>query len=198
MKRDIILAGVGGQGILTIATIIGHAAVARGLHLKQAEVHGMSQRGGDVQSHLRISDAVIHSDLIPQGQVDCIISIEPMEALRYVPFLAQDGWIITNKKPFVNVPNYPPFEKVWAEIESFPRSILLDADDMAREVANARAANIVILGAASDHVGLAPEELETAIAAVFARKGDAIVQANLRAFESGRAFAQQHHTAAAH
>ncbi len=191
MKRDIILAGVGGQGILTIATIIGHAAVARGLYLKQAEVHGMSQRGGDVQSHLRISDAVIHSDLIPQGQVDLIISIEPMEALRYIPFLAGDGWIITNKKPFVNVPNYPPFEKVWAEIEAFPRSVLLDADDMARDVATARAANIVILGAASDHVGLSADELETSIASVFGRKGDAVVQANLRAFHAGRAFARE-------
>ena len=85
MKKDIILAGVGGQGILTIATIIGDAATVAGLNLKQAEVHGMSQRGGDVQSNLRLSTDLIHSDLIKQGAADLIISMEPMEALRYLP-----------------------------------------------------------------------------------------------------------------
>ena len=67
MRKDIILSGVGGQGILTIATIIGEAATVAGLNLKQAEVHGMSQRGGDVQSNLRLSDETIHSDLISLG-----------------------------------------------------------------------------------------------------------------------------------
>lgn len=189
MKRDIILAGVGGQGIITIASVIGYAAVQKGLSLKQSEVHGMSQRGGEVQSHLRIADHVIYSDLIPEGKADIIISVEPMEALRYVSFLAPDGWIISHDKPFVNVPNYPDLAAVHARIEGFPRSVLLDAEKLAREVANARAANIVILGAASDHVGISPEDLEGAITAIFSRKGDAIVQANLRAFQAGRAYA---------
>ena len=87
MRKDIILSGVGGQGILTIATIIGEAATVAGLNLKQAEVHGMSQRGGDVQSNLRLSDETIHSDLISLGEADLIISMEPMEALRYLPYL---------------------------------------------------------------------------------------------------------------
>jgi indolepyruvate ferredoxin oxidoreductase, beta subunit len=191
MKRDIILAGVGGQGIITIASVIGYAAVQRGLSLKQSEVHGMSQRGGEVQSHLRIADHVIYSDLIPEGKADLIISVEPMEALRYVSFLAPDGWIISHNKPFVNVTNYPDLAAVHARIEGFGRSVLLDAEKIAREVANARAANIVILGAASTHVGIPPEDLESAIAALFARKGDAIVQANLRAFQAGKRVAEE-------
>ena len=106
-KKDIILAGVGGQGILSIATVIGWAALDQNLHLKQAEVHGMSQRGGDVQSNLRLSRERIWSDLIPKGGCDLILSLEPMEALRYLPWLAPDGWIVTNTTPFVNIPNYP-------------------------------------------------------------------------------------------
>jgi indolepyruvate ferredoxin oxidoreductase beta subunit len=191
MKRDIILAGVGGQGILTIATIIGYAAVERGLQLKQAEVHGMSQRGGDVQSHLRISDKEIHSDLIPEGRADLIISIEPMEALRYTSFLAPDGWIIANKKPFVNISNYPEFEELWNKIESLPRSILIDGEALARGVATARSMNIVILGASSPHLPFEVVELEMAINAIFSRKGEAIVQQNLAALHAGRAFAEE-------
>ncbi len=192
MKRDIILAGVGGQGILTIATIIGHTAVERGLQLKQAEVHGMSQRGGDVQSHLRYADHEIYSDLIPHAHADLIISVEPMESLRYLPYLAPDGWIIANKTPYVNIMNYPPVETVWSTIENFPNSILVDGEGLAREVANSRAMNIVILGAASHHLALEPEDLEHAISVIFARKGDPIVQANLKAFRAGRAFAEAH------
>jgi indolepyruvate ferredoxin oxidoreductase, beta subunit len=191
MKRDIILCGVGGQGIVTIATIIGYAAVKRGLFMKQAEVHGMSQRGGDVQSHMRISDRPVFSDLIPEGKVDIIISVEPMEALRYTSFLAPDGWIITNKPPFINTANYPDRETVWQKIEDMPRSILIDADKIARDIANHRASNIVILGAASSHLELSDEELEGSISAIFARKGDAVVQSNLLAYRSGKEFAQQ-------
>ncbi len=191
MKKDIILAGVGGQGILTIATIIGYAAVERGLQLKQAEVHGMSQRGGDVQSHLRISDSVIHSDLIPEGRTDLIISIEPMEALRYTSFLAPDGWIIANKKPFVNISTYPDFEEIWNKIENLPRSILIDGETLARSVATARSMNMVILGGASPFLPFEMSELENAITAIFSRKGEAIVAQNIAAIRAGRAFAEE-------
>ncbi|MBL0176030.1 MAG: indolepyruvate oxidoreductase subunit beta [Ignavibacteria bacterium] len=191
MNRDIILAGVGGQGILTIAAVIGYSAVERGLFMKQSEVHGMSQRGGDVSSHMRISDREVHSDLIPEGKADLIIGIEPMEALRHTSFLKPDGWIIANKKPFVNVTNYPDFELVWKRVEEHSNSILIDGEKIARDVANAKAVNIVLLGAASTHVGLPVEDLENAIRVMFARKGDAIVDANLRAFAAGQKFAAE-------
>ena len=114
MKTDIILSGVGGQGILSVATIIGDAATRSGITLKQAEVHGMSQRGGDVQSNLRLSDGDVSSDLIALGGADMVISLEPMEALRYLPYLSKDGWIITSATPFINIPNYPDVDSLMA------------------------------------------------------------------------------------
>ena len=154
MKRDIILSGVGGQGILSIATVIGAAALKEGLHIKQAEVHGMSQRGGDVQSNLRISSDEILSDLIPQGAADIIISLEPMEALRYVPYLNPEGWVIANTTPFVNIDNYPEPEAVLAELGKRKHAILIDVDAIAKEQSSPRAANIVLLGAAAPFLGL--------------------------------------------
>jgi indolepyruvate ferredoxin oxidoreductase beta subunit len=187
MKHDIILAGVGGQGILTIATIIGYAALKRGWYMKQAEVHGMSQRGGDVQSHLRLSDKPIWSDLIPFGKADMILSVEPMEALRYLPYLGPEGWVIANSTPFNNITNYPEPETINKSITSIANHILIDADTIAKEVQANRSMNIVMLGAASKHLGFAPEEFEQAISTIFAKKGEAIVEANLRAFRAGLA-----------
>ena len=186
MKQDIILAGVGGQGILSIATVIGSAALEQGLYIKQAEVHGMSQRGGDVQSHLRLSSEPVFSDLIPRGGADLIVSLEPMEALRYIPFLAEDGWIITNTVPFQNIPNYPPLEDVLGELRKFPRLIALDVDATARETGSPRSANMVLLGASAGVMSiLEPQNLRDGIRRIFARKGDAIVEANIKAFDAG-------------
>jgi indolepyruvate ferredoxin oxidoreductase beta subunit len=192
MKQDIILAGVGGQGILSIATVIGSAALEQGLHLKQAEVHGMSQRGGDVQSNLRLSSDPIHSDLIPRGAADLIVSLEPMEALRYVPYLAPQGWVITNTVPFVNIPDYPPMESVKAELDKLPRVIAIDVDAIAKEVESPRSANMVLLGATAAVLGiLDPDKLRDGIRRIFGRKGEAIVEANIKAFDAGLASAQK-------
>ncbi|MBQ9397952.1 MAG: indolepyruvate oxidoreductase subunit beta [Bacteroidales bacterium] len=192
MKQDIILAGVGGQGILSIATDIGSAALEQGLHLKQAEVHGMSQRGGDVQSNLRLSSDPIHSDLIPRGAADLIVSLEPMEALRYVPYLAPQGWVITNTVPFVNIPDYPPMESVKAELDKLPRVIAIDVDAIAKEVESPRSANMVLLGATAAVLGiLDPDKLRDGIRRIFGRKGEAIVEANIKAFDAGLASAQK-------
>ena len=186
MKKDIILAGVGGQGILSIAATIGTAALSKGLYLKQAEVHGMSQRGGDVQSNLRISDREIASDLIPMGKADMIISVEPMESLRYLPMLSSGGWLITNTKPFINIKNYPEMDKLMAEIEALPRHIALDADEIARQMGSPKSANMVILGAASPFLDIEYESLQEAIRSIFRKKGDEVVQVNLDALEAGR------------
>ncbi|MEP0762387.1 MAG: indolepyruvate oxidoreductase subunit beta [Chloroflexota bacterium] len=190
MKYDMILAGVGGQGVLSIAAAIGLAAVGEGLHLKQAEVHGMSQRGGAVQSHLRIADRPIHSDLISEGQADMLLSLEPMETLRYVPFLAPDGVIVADRAPVLNIPNYPDLDAVLAALRQFPRVHLLDATAMAQKLRNARASNMVLLGAASLFLPLEASALEAAIAQLFGRKGEAVVSKNVEAFRAGRSVIQ--------
>lgn len=187
MKTDIVLAGVGGQGILSIATILGTAALKEGLHLKQAEVHGMSQRGGDVQSNLRLSSNPIASDLIPLGGADIIVSLEPMEALRYLPYLSKTGWIVTNTVPFVNIDNYPEIESLMARLEQTGRVVAFDMDAMAKEVATPRSSNMVLLGAATPFIGLEPALIEDAIRATFASKGDNVVEQNVAAFRAGLA-----------
>ena len=186
MKKDIILCGVGGQGILSIATIIGEAATKAGLHLKQAEVHGMSQRGGDVQSNLRLSTDPIWSDLIPEGKADVVISMEPMESLRYLPYLAETGTIVTSSKPFINIPNYPDETTLQAELDALPSVVKLDIDSVAKEAGNPRGDNMVLLGMAAPYIGiLSVEQLRNAISVIFARKGEAIVESNLKAFDMG-------------
>lgn len=191
MKADIILAGVGGQGILSIATVLGEAALADGLTLKQAETHGMSQRGGAVYSHMRISDQPIFSDLIPGGSADLILSVEPMESLRYLPFLSEKGYLVTNITPFVNIPNYPELEKVLAEIRRHPRYIAIDADVIAKEVGSVRASNMVMLGAATPFIDIEFSRIEDGIRTIFERKGEAVVNLNLEALHRGRKFAEE-------
>jgi indolepyruvate ferredoxin oxidoreductase beta subunit len=191
MKRDIILAGVGGQGIISIAAIIGTAALEQDLYLKQSEVHGMSQRGGDVQSNLRISDKEIASDLIPYGKADLIISVEPLEALRYLPFLSSDGWVITSTKPFINFQAYPEIEKVMDEIHKLPHYIALDADEVAKEIGTVKVANIVILGAASPFLDMHFENLENAIRFIFRNKEASVIQKNLEALNAGKDFTER-------
>lgn len=186
MKKDIILAGVGGQGILTIATIIGDAATVAGLNLKQAEVHGMSQRGGDVQSNLRLSTETIYSDLIKEGAADLIISMEPMEALRYLSYLNAEGWIVTSSHPFKNIPNYPEEEALNAELGSLSHVASLPIEDVAKDNNMPKSANVILLGMAAKYIGiLSPEQLRESIARVFVSKGEAIVEMNLKAFDLG-------------
>jgi len=191
MKKDIILCGVGGQGILSIATIIGQAATVSDVNLKQAEVHGMSQRGGDVQSNLRLSTEPIWSDLIPQGKADLIISMEPMEALRYLPYLSKEGTIVTSSKPLINIPNYPDEAALMAELDSMPSIVKLDIENVGRELGMPKAANMVLLGMAAPYLDiLSVDQLRNAISVIFARKGEAVVEANLKAFDKGASEAQ--------
>jgi len=192
MKLDIILAGVGGQGILSIATVLGYAAVQSGLSLKQAEVHGMSQRGGDVQSHLRISDKTIYSDLVPIGEADIILSVEPMESLRYIPYLSTEGWLVTNTTPFKNIPNYPELDAIMAEVRKVPHHVAVDADDIAKELNNSRGMNMVMAGAASLFMDIDFEKLKEGIRYIFGRKGQEIVDMNIATLEAGRSYAEKH------
>lgn len=189
MKKDIILSGVGGQGILSIATVIGQAALKDGLYMKQAEVHGMSQRGGDVQSNLRISNRPVSSDLIPKGQCDLIISLEPMEGLRYLPYLSENGWLVTNDTPFINIPNYPEPDSIMAEINKLPNKVVLNVDKVAKEIGSVRVANMVLLGATTPFLGIDFAKIQDSIRDIFSKKGEDIVTMNLRALEAGREYA---------
>jgi indolepyruvate ferredoxin oxidoreductase, beta subunit len=190
MKNDIILSGVGGQGILSIAAAIGLAAVDNNLYLKQSEVHGMSQRGGDVQSHLRLSDKSIASDLIPYGKANLVISVEPMESLRYLPWLSKDGWLVTNSIPFINIDNYPPVDEILNEIRKIKNHIIIDAESIARETGSVRSGNIVMLGAASHWINMSYQSLEEAVRKLFIRKGEELVKINLKALRAGRDYAE--------
>lgn len=185
MKSNIILSGVGGQGILTIAAILDTAAIHQNLNIKQSEIHGMSQRGGAVHSHVRISDNEIFSDLIPQGKADLILSVEPMESLRYLPFLNEDGWLITDSKSFDNIQDYPDEVKLLNQIKTHKNTIVIDATKMAKDLGNSKAANIILLGVASKIIPLPKDSLIDAIKLLFAKKSERIINLNIDAFNLG-------------
>jgi indolepyruvate ferredoxin oxidoreductase, beta subunit len=185
MKKDIILAGVGGQGILSIAAVIDYAALSLGYKVKQAEVHGMSQRGEAVQSNLRISDKEIYSDLIALSCADLIISVEPMESLRYVPYLSEYGWVITSKDCFKNIPNYPDEDILYGQIDQLPKKIAVEAEQIARDAGSVKASNMVMLGVSAPFLDIPVSTLKKSIEAIFSDKGQKIVDINLRAFDAG-------------
>jgi indolepyruvate ferredoxin oxidoreductase beta subunit len=191
MKFDVILAGVGGQGVLSVAAIIAQAAVSEGFKVRQSEVHGMAQRGGAVLAHLRISDTAIAGDLVPKGGADIIISMEPLESLRYTAWLAPSGALVTAAEPFVNINNYPETESVIAAIKSYPLWRIIEAAALAKEAGLARAVNTVMVGAASAFLPIKVQTLEETIARVFAAKGPEALTANTKAFQLGRASASK-------
>jgi len=187
MEKNIILAGVGGQGILSIAFVIDNAALDAGFHFKQAEVHGMAQRGGAVQSNLRYGDSEIFSDIIPTGKADMVLSIEPLEVLRYQHYLRPGGWVVTSTTPYVNIPDYPDTDTLHAELAEFENIIMVDSAHFARAAGNLRAQNMVAVGAASPLLDFEEDRLLAFVETLFARKGEKIVAVNQRAFRLGRA-----------
>jgi indolepyruvate ferredoxin oxidoreductase beta subunit len=190
MNYDMVLCGVGGQGVLTIAWVIDHAVHEAGLYLKQSEVHGMSQRGGAVSAFVRISDKPVASDLIASGTASMVLSLEPLEALRYTPLLRPDGWIVTDITPLVNVDPYPQTEALYQVLFSAPHLVALDATRMAQKAGSVKAQNMVVLGAAASQLPLPLALLEKQLHALFAGKGKRIVEANVNAFRSGAAASQ--------
>ncbi len=190
MKTNIILSGVGGQGILTIAAILDTAALSENLFIKQSEVHGMSQRGGAVYSHVRISDTEIYSDLIPEGQADLILSVEPMELLRYLPFLKKDGWLITDSETFINTSSYPDRNALFKQIKKHPNHLIADATEIAKSLGNSKAANMVLLGAASAILPLPETSIVEAIKKLFRHKSERVIELNLKAFAEGKKVAE--------
>jgi indolepyruvate ferredoxin oxidoreductase beta subunit len=192
VKRDIVLAGVGGQGILTLAVLIANAAMREGLNVRQAEVHGMSQRGGAVDAHVRLSDGLLFSDLVPKARADLILATEPLEALRHLDYLSPSGLIVTNSVTVENIPDYPPREELMQLLQGCGRKVyLIDAGAVAKEAGSARAQNVVLLGAASEFVGLRPESLQGAVSERFANKKKTLADMNLRALRLGALRIQQ-------
>ena len=183
---SIMIVGVGGQGSLLASRLLGTLLTDEGYDVKVSEVHGMSQRGGDVHSDLRLSTDPIFSDLIPQGGADLILSMEPMEALRYLPYLAEGGAVVTSSKPFVNIPDYPAETELLSELDALPKVVRMDIEAVAKGLLAPRSANMVLLGMAAPHIGIiSPEDLRQAIRTVFARKGEKVVEDNLKAFDAG-------------
>ena len=189
VKKDIILAGVGGQGTLSIAAIIAHAAAAAGFSVRQGEVHGMAQRGGAVLAHLRLSDTAIASDLIPRGSADMILSLEPVESLRYAAWLSPQGALISAAEPYVNIADYPDIAVILKAIASFPVNRIVAAEALARGAGLARAVNMVMVGAASPFLPIPEKILEDTIAGMFANRDPSVGTANIRAFTLGRSAA---------
>lgn len=185
MKCDVILAGVGGQGVLSLSTVIASGALRQGLCIKESEVHGMAQRGGAVMAHLRISDAPAFSALVPRGTADLILGMEPVESLRYLDYLSPAGTLVTSIEPLVNIPDYPDLPEVLNALRSSPRVHLVDARELARQAGSASAANVVMVGATSHLLPVTPEMIEASIRAVFGHKGERVVETNLRAFRLG-------------
>jgi indolepyruvate ferredoxin oxidoreductase beta subunit len=186
VKQDIILAGVGGQGILSIAFVIDNAALKSGLNIKQAEVHGMAQRGGAVQSHMRISSDRIYSDLIPRGKADMILSVEPIETLRYLDYLGPEGRVVSSSTPMVNIPDYPDVEEIISKLREIKGSVIVDSGALAKEAGSARAQNMVMLGAASSFLMIEPDDLREFIEVLFKPRGQHLIDINFKAFELGR------------
>lgn len=186
MKSNIILSGVGGQGILTLASIIDIAALNQNLFVKQSEIHGMSQRGGSVQCHVRISDKQIYSDLIPEGDVDLILSAEPMELLRHIPSLKRNGWIITDSSTFENIVNYPDKHELYKQIKKHVNHVIINAKSCAKDLGNSKVCNMILLGAASEELGIPDESFIKAIYIYFKDKSERTITKNIEAFKLGQ------------
>jgi indolepyruvate ferredoxin oxidoreductase, beta subunit len=189
VKYDIILAGVGGQGVLSVSAIIASSAMKEGLSVKQSEVHGMSQRGGAVLANLRLADGPIASDLIPRGTAAMILSMEPIEGLRYLEYLSANGTVVSSSNPVVNIPDYPPIEDVLGHLKGLPRAVVIDAESLARQAGSARATNMVMVGAASPLLPVPFATIEQFVQSTFATKGAKVVETNLKALHAGRSAA---------
>jgi len=186
VKYDIIVCGVGGQGILSVAAVIADAAMKAGLEVRQSEVHGMAQRGGPVQAQLRISDTAIHGDLIGHGRADLILAMDPLESLRYVEYLNERGMVISAAEPFRNIEDYPDETAVLDAIRALPRHRLVQTKRLAEEAGIPGGANMVLVGAASSELPLPLERIQEALEARLASKGQSIVEKNLAALQAGR------------
>jgi indolepyruvate ferredoxin oxidoreductase beta subunit len=187
-KTDILITGVGGQGILLASTVIGRTAIKAGLSVRSTETHGMAQRGGSVVSHLRIGN--VYSPMIPKGSADFLIAFEPLEAVRNADYLKDGCWAVVNTETInptgekKKIGNYPPVEDILMALMEFANIIPIDATNLAREAGSPLTLNMVLLGAVAALEGFPLEtgDLKGMVKVLVPPK---TVETNIKAFESG-------------
>ncbi|NHM26821.1 indolepyruvate oxidoreductase subunit beta [Desulfofundulus sp. TPOSR] len=184
---DILMVGVGGQGIILASKILAHAARTVGYDIKVSEIHGMAQRGGSVVTQVRLGERV-YSPLIPEGEADIILAFEQLEALRWLEYVKGGGTIIVNSQVIYPVPvlagmaQYP--ENIIAHLSRRAHTLVVDALDKALECGNARAANVVLLGSLARRM---PIPLSYWLSAIEDCVPARYLEVNRAAFQSGYA-----------
>jgi indolepyruvate ferredoxin oxidoreductase, beta subunit len=187
---NVLIVGVGGQGIILASDVLSKAAALHGYDVKKNEIHGMAQRGGSVSSHVRFGKTV-HSPIIRTGEADVLISFELLETVRYWPFVSEKGKVIINDHRilppavFTGQQEYPA--NILAEIkERIPDALVVDGLDAATKIGNPRVVNVVLLGMMSKFLDIPAEVYETVLKSSLKPK---LVDINLKAFNQGRALA---------
>jgi len=188
--KSVIIAGVGGQGAITVAQLVLGAAWKSGYYVLQSEVHGMSQRGGEVNAQIIFDKVPVTSPVVTQGEADLLIGIEPLETLRYLSQMSKDANIIASSEPVINMDNYPKIEIILEKIKSVEGAVLIDTLKAAKELNNKHAGNICILGAASKFLPIDNEVWEAVIRERFESKGEEVVMSNIKAFQYGKKFTE--------
>jgi len=185
--KNILMAGVGGQGVILASEIVAEAVMLSGFDVKKSEVHGMAQRGGSVTSHVRFGKKV-YSPIIRDGSVDILFSFELLETLRFLPVLKDDPIILVNRQkilpPSVTLgqDTYP--EGIAEQLqERYPRFKLINAPELALQAGNARAVNVAFVGALSRYLDVPENSWHAAIETMLPAK---LVEVNLKAFTLGR------------
>ena len=189
--HGIVLSGVGGQGVLSLAQIVLEALRRSGFHALQSEIHGMSQRGGSVHAQVCFSEVPLTSPIIDEGCAELLIALEPLEALRYVAMLRMDGHLVVSEEPQVNMEGYPPLDDVYAALKAVRGAHLLDTEDLARRLNHRQAGGMALLGMASRHLPVPEATWHAVITERFEAKGARIIEKNLEAFEAGRGLVQE-------
>jgi indolepyruvate ferredoxin oxidoreductase, beta subunit len=183
---DVLIVGIGGQGTILASNVLGGACLIEGRHVKGAETHGMAQRGGSVESHIRIDGQ--YGPLIAPGTAEVIIAFDMLEALRYSYYLKSGGIIVVNRQLVVPTSVYmqglaePTEDEILQRLAQF-RLCVIDADRLAREAGSTLTQNIVMLGAASHFLPLKPESHAEAVSGLVPPK---TIDLNLNAFNLGR------------
>lgn len=189
MKKSIVIAGVGGQGVITAANIIAKSALKDGYNVVMSELHGMAQRGGNVECTVRIGD--VYSPIVASGTADAIVSFEPLEALRNLPKVKKDGVVLTDVNPIIpplislGIGKYPKLQEIFDRIAKHCKLIKINADELAREAGSILTKNVVMLGAMTA-LKILPIKEESILETVKETVPEKYVEMNVKAFKLGK------------